>query len=39
VIRRDADPLSHQQLLTDPAQCVDFVSRTGVDALAIARRS
>lgn len=28
--------LSHDQLLTDPAQCVDFVRRTGVDALAIA---
>jgi fructose-bisphosphate aldolase class II len=28
--------LSHEQLLTDPAQCVDFVRRTGVDALAIA---
>src|SRR5882757_2043365 len=28
--------LSHDQLLTDPAQCVDFVSKTGVDALAIA---
>ena len=28
--------LSHEQMLTDPAQCVDFVSRTGVDALAIA---
>jgi fructose-bisphosphate aldolase, class II len=28
--------LSHDQLLTDPSQCVDFVGRTGVDALAIA---
>jgi fructose-bisphosphate aldolase, class II len=28
--------LSHDQLLTDPDQAVDFVSRTGVDALAIA---
>jgi fructose-bisphosphate aldolase class II len=28
--------LSHDQLLTDPQQAVDFVSRTGVDALAIA---
>ncbi len=28
--------LSHDQLLTDPTQCVDFVRRTGVDALAIA---
>ena len=28
--------LSHDQLLTDPQQCVDFVERTGVDALAIA---
>jgi fructose-bisphosphate aldolase class II len=28
--------LSREQLLTDPAQCVDFVNRTGVDALAIA---
>ena len=31
-----AGKLSHDQLLTDPAQCVDFVRRTGVDALAIA---
>jgi fructose-bisphosphate aldolase class II len=31
-----AGTLSHEQLLTDPAQCVDFVNRTGVDALAIA---
>ncbi len=31
-----AGKLSHDQLLTDPAQCVDFVNRTGVDALAIA---
>src|ERR1700761_3836891 len=31
-----AGVLSHDQLLTDPGQCVDFVSRTGVDALAIA---
>ena len=29
-------PLSHDQLLTDPDQAVDFVARTGVDALAIA---
>jgi fructose-bisphosphate aldolase class II len=28
--------LSHDQLLTDPDQAVDFVSKTGVDALAIA---
>lgn len=28
--------LSHDQLLTDPDQAVDFVLRTGVDALAIA---
>ena len=28
--------LSHDQLLTDPAQAVDFVARTKVDALAIA---
>jgi fructose-bisphosphate aldolase class II len=28
--------LSHDQLLTDPAQAADFVKRTGVDALAIA---
>jgi len=28
--------LSHDQLLTDPDQAVDFVSRTRVDALAIA---
>jgi fructose-bisphosphate aldolase class II len=28
--------LSHDQLLTDPQHCVDFVERTGVDALAIA---
>jgi fructose-bisphosphate aldolase class II len=28
--------LSHEQLLTDPAQAADFVARTGVDALAIA---
>jgi len=28
--------LSHDQLLTDPEQAVDFVSRTKVDALAIA---
>ncbi len=28
--------LSREQLLTDPGQCVDFVERTGVDALAIA---
>lgn len=28
--------LSHDQLLTDPAQCADFVERTEVDALAIA---
>jgi fructose-bisphosphate aldolase class II len=31
-----AGKLSHDQLLTDPKQCVDFVARTGVDALAIA---
>ncbi len=28
--------LDHAQLLTDPDQAVDFVNRTGVDALAIA---
>jgi len=28
--------LSREQMLTDPTQCVDFVRRTGVDALAIA---
>jgi fructose-bisphosphate aldolase class II len=28
--------VGHDQLLTDPDQAVDFVSRTGVDALAIA---
>jgi fructose-bisphosphate aldolase class II len=28
--------LDHSQLLTDPDQAVDFVNRTGVDALAIA---
>jgi fructose-bisphosphate aldolase class II len=28
--------LSHDMLLTDPAQAQDFVTRTGVDALAIA---
>jgi fructose-bisphosphate aldolase class II len=28
--------LSHDQLLTDPRQSIDFVNRTGVDALAIA---
>ncbi|MBT2322823.1 fructose-bisphosphate aldolase class II [Variovorax paradoxus] len=28
--------LSHEQLLTDPQQAADFVSQTGVDALAIA---
>jgi fructose-bisphosphate aldolase class II len=28
--------LSHEQLLTDPRQSVDFVERTGVDAVAIA---
>ena len=28
--------LGHDQLLTDPEQAVDFVRRTGVDALAIA---
>ncbi len=28
--------LSHDQLLTDPAQARDFVAKTGVDALAIA---
>jgi fructose-bisphosphate aldolase class II len=28
--------LSHDELLTDPAQAADFVKRTGVDALAIA---
>ncbi|MCW5654422.1 class II fructose-bisphosphate aldolase [Hydrogenophaga sp.] len=28
--------LSHEQMLTDPAQARDFVAQTGVDALAIA---
>jgi fructose-bisphosphate aldolase class II len=28
--------LTHEQMLTDPAQAKDFVARTGVDALAIA---
>jgi fructose-bisphosphate aldolase, class II len=28
--------MSHDQLITDPDQAVDFVARTGVDALAIA---
>ncbi|MCT7374302.1 class II fructose-bisphosphate aldolase [Chelativorans salis] len=31
-----AGKLSHDQMLTDPDQAVDFVTRTGVDALAIA---
>jgi fructose-bisphosphate aldolase, class II len=31
-----AGTLSHDMLLTDPAQAKDFVARTGVDALAIA---
>lgn len=31
-----AGVLSHDQMLTDPDQAADFVSRTGVDALAIA---
>jgi len=31
-----AGKLSHDQLLTDPAQARDFVAQTGVDALAIA---
>ena len=31
-----AGKLSHDMLLTDPAQAKDFVARTGVDALAIA---
>jgi len=31
-----AGKLSHDQLLTDPAQAKDFVAATGVDALAIA---
>jgi fructose-bisphosphate aldolase class II len=31
-----AGKLSHDQLLTDPAQAKDFVAKTGVDALAIA---
>jgi fructose-bisphosphate aldolase class II len=31
-----AGTLTHDMLLTDPAQAKDFVSRTGVDALAIA---
>ncbi|MCW8130221.1 MAG: fructose-bisphosphate aldolase class II [Planctomycetota bacterium] len=28
--------LSHDQLLTDPAEAVDFVAKTGIDALAVA---
>ena len=28
--------LTHDMMLTDPEQAKDFVSRTGVDALAIA---
>jgi len=28
--------LTHEMMLTDPAQAKDFVARTGVDALAIA---
>jgi fructose-bisphosphate aldolase, class II len=31
-----AGKLTHEQMLTDPAQAVDFVAKTGVDALAIA---
>jgi fructose-bisphosphate aldolase class II len=31
-----AGTLTHEMLLTDPAQAKDFVARTGVDALAIA---
>jgi fructose-bisphosphate aldolase class II len=31
-----AGKLSHDQMLTDPEQCADFVEQTGVDALAIA---
>ncbi|EQD61940.1 Ketose-bisphosphate aldolase, class-II, partial [mine drainage metagenome] len=31
-----AGKLSHDMLLTDPAQARDFVAQTGVDALAIA---
>jgi len=31
-----AGKLSREQLLTDPAQAVDFVAQTGVDALAVA---
>ncbi len=31
-----AGTLSHDMMLTDPAQARDFVARTGVDALAIA---
>ena len=31
-----AGKLSHDQMLTDPAEARDFVARTGVDALAIA---
>jgi fructose-bisphosphate aldolase class II len=31
-----AGRLSHDMMLTDPAQAADFVQRTGVDALAIA---
>ena len=31
-----AGKLSHDQLLTDPDEAADFVTRTGVDALAIA---
>ena len=31
-----AGKLTHDQMLTDPAQAADFVAQTGVDALAIA---
>ena len=31
-----AGQLTHDQMLTDPGQCADFVEQTGVDALAIA---
>src|SRR4029450_3159837 len=34
--RGGAGTLSREQLLTDPDQAADFVSKTGVDALAVA---
>ena len=34
-----AGKLDHAQMLTDPEEAADFVARTGVDALAIARNN